>query len=816
LLGGHLPSYLTRLVGRQAELNELLALLESARLLTLTGPGGSGKTRLAAAVAAHAQEESGRAAWWVKLAHLTDSEFVAEQALRAVGSGDLPARPHVETMALTLQGPSLLVLDNCEQVVDGCVALVTALLARCPELVVLATSRRPLAVAGEQVFRLSGLPYDGDSSGAVELFLARAQEHGAPIDLDKCAPGQIREVCELLDGLPLAIELAASRMPTLTPAEILDRVKRDMSVLKRTGADQSDRQGSIDATLEWSHRLLGDHEQIVFRRLAAFRGSFDLDAVEAVTAAGAIRRADVLDALDELVHQSLVEVARNQVGARYHLLLSVRRYAEERLERSGELQETRRRHAAWYQSILDEADGELMGPDQVPWLHRLEEEHANLRVALDWSLTEDPETAGRLVAGLWQFWYRRGYYHEGRRWLERAVDAVGSATPLTRAAVLVAAGAFAHLQCDYGLASRRLQRGLGLQRRLGDERGAAATLQRLGSVAREQARYRLSLNLHNQSMQLWRRLDDEVGVADSLHYLGFASLLAGELERAADFCSQALDRFEVLGAKQDLAAIKVNLGALAHYQGDAARAVVLLDEARELSEDGGYQEGLAWALHERGVVAVHAYELSLAAELFVESLRLHFGLGDQWRSTRVVEDIAGALVAATDPGLAAALLGATDAARARMGAPVPKVERPMQEEYLRSLRRALSHRDFAEYQARGRELSLEQVVEQARDAANHFSMVAGRQGMSGLLSPRERAVLEMVGQGRTNREIGQALSISTSTVGVHVSNVLRKLNVGRRVEAVTRAQRLGLIPEAGVEAADKQDAPSLRTRSGRD
>lgn len=789
-----MPTYLTRLVGRQEELSQLLGLLPSVKLLTLTGPGGSGKTRLALALAERAGEELGVKTWWVDLAQVDDAGLVAEHALHAVGAAELPSRPPAETIAAVLRDPSLLVLDNCEQVAHACAHLVGSVLVLAPEATVIATSRQPLGVPGEQRFRVPGLSVSDGTEGATQLFIERARRHDPTLPTDASTISALREICELLDGMPLAIELAASRTPLLAAAELSERLREDPRVLKDQARELPERHRSLEATLEWSHQLLAPREQAVFRRLAAFRGSFSIDAAEAVCAGDGIEAVDVLDSLGELVNQSLVEVAQGERESRYRLLLAVRAYADQRLADCGETLAAQTRHARWLADVLVEAGPGLSGSEQTSWLERLEAEHDNFRAALESSLAADPDRAGSLAAALWQFWYRRGYYHEARRWLEDAVDVADEMAPATRASVLTAAASFAHLQCEYALARDRLEQALSVYEQLGDEAGAATALQRLGSVAREQAQYGRAVALQEQSLALWRALDDPIGIADSLHHLGFATWLAAEFGRAREFTAEALERFRALGELQEVAAVTVNLGVIAHYQGDDQRAAALLDEALGLAQDCEYQEGMAWALHERGVIAAGTQELGEAAELLTDALELHRRLGDQWRTARVVEDIAGSLVTPVEPGLAAVLLAAADAARERLGAPVPLAERPAHEGYVEALERALEPDELDAMRVRGRTMSLDDAAREASTAASRL-YVGPRSGdrLNSLLTPRERSVLKLVSEGYTNREIGSALSISTSTVGVHVSNVLRKLNVTRRAQAVARARHLGLV-----------------------
>jgi DNA-binding CsgD family transcriptional regulator/tetratricopeptide (TPR) repeat protein len=605
----------------------------------------------------------------------------------------------------------------------------------------------------------------------------------------------VAAICQQLDGIPLAIELAAARVPMMTVAEIAARLATDNRLLTRRAGGVPARQRSLECALTWSYRLLTPPQQAVFRRLSVFRGTFSLDAAEAVAAGRDVDHADVLEAIASLVDQSLVEVSQTGMQTRYRLLLTVSQYAADRLVESAEVEATRERHLQYFGTMVAHGNEELGGPGQAHWLDRLESEHDNLRAAMAFAQATDAETAASLAGHLWEFWYRHGHYQEGRRWLEEVIAASADASPRARAAVLSGAAAFAMLQCDYPLAGARLEECLVLNRELGDQAGIAQSLQRLGGLARERGDYVRSEHLHEQSLALWQELEDEAGIADSYHYLGFALWLAGDLARAEPYCSQALELYSARSELQEVAAVKVNLGAIAHYDGDDARAAGLLDEAVDLARQLSYQEGLAWALHERAVVAATGHELSRTAELLAESLRLHWGLGDQWRVTRVIEDIAGVLLARSEPALAARLLAGAGRARTELGAPVPAAERPAQEGYLAAVARSLDSAELESARREGGELSLGDAVAEARDAMErlYVSGTAGTLRVDDVLTRREAEVLKLLGQGRTNREIGAALFISPGTAGVHVSSILRKLNARTRDEAVDRAHQLELL-----------------------
>ena len=460
----NLPAALTSLVGRRRELATLTDLLSHVRLLTLTGPGGVGKTRLALAVAQATAAALGGGAWWIELAAASDSASVGELVAGALGVDPLPAMPVEEAVAAYLaDAPALLVLDNCEHVAEACAALSVTLLRACPELTVLATSRQTLGVPGEQVWPVAGLPLDGGGDDAVGLFLERARNHAPSLSVDERRRAAIAQICARLDGLPLAIELAAARAAVLAPEEMAQRLAAGSRFLRRRAPGAPERHQSLEAALEWSHRLLTAREQAVFRRLSIFLGRFSLPAAETVAVGPDVARDEVLDALHALVDQSLVEADERGGESSYRLLEVVRQFGCERLVESDELERVRAAHAEHCVVLAEQAHAGFAGADQRQWLDRLESAHENLRAALAWAMAEVPATGARLAALLWPFWYRRGHYDDGRAWLEQAVR-TPDLDPAVRASVLTGAGVLAYLQCDYTIAIERLEAALRLSR----------------------------------------------------------------------------------------------------------------------------------------------------------------------------------------------------------------------------------------------------------------------------------------------------------------------------------------------------------------
>jgi predicted ATPase/DNA-binding CsgD family transcriptional regulator len=743
-------------------------------------------------------------AWWVDLAATFDPEHVAQTVVSSVLPGEPAGESPSAAIARRFADSSLLVLDNCEQVVDSCARLVTELLARAPSVRIITTSRQPLAVPGEQVWRVSGLPVGagpavlGQHDDAVELFLERVREVSTGFDPD--APGvreTVRRICAKLDGLPLALELAAARVPLLGVGQIAERLEQDSGFLRHGNRRAPERHRTLDQAVDWSHRLLTEPERGLFRRLASFRGTFSLTAAEAVCGGDPLR-ADVLDLLGGLVDQSLVHVIGDRAEPRYRLLETIRRYAADKLEESGEAPAVRGRHADFFLDLaVAEAEMDRAGVELIRGLERLELEHDNFRVAMAWLLEVAPEKATRLASGLWPFCYQRGYYREARAWFDAVLLAADEIAPPVRVQALLGAGEVAFLQCDYGLAVARLDQALALIDELGDERRRAIVLQRLGSIAREQAHYQQARDFHEQSLVIWERLGDRNGIAMAQNYLGFVAWLRGDSASASSLCGLALAEFRRTGRLQEAVGTLVNLGAAALYAGDVGHAREHLEEALTLSRRLGFQEGIAWSRHELAIVArLGRGSVADQAHMLRDALLVHDQLGDRWRLASVLEEVAGGLLSRRAPRTAAALFAFVGRLRGRLGAPVPPPEAPDRDAAVARVERKLGRAAFSIAWAEGEMWELEQAVETALSAIDELTgpAEAGAVRAAPILTARELAVLELVTHGDTNREIAAALYISPSTAGVHVSNILRKLGAKRRVDAAGLAHELGLLP----------------------
>jgi predicted ATPase/DNA-binding SARP family transcriptional activator len=738
-----IPAPVTALVGRRKECESVAAALDSSRLVTLMGPGGVGKTRLALAVAAQLQARFGGRAWWVELAPVTRDDMAAQAIADAIGARDASGHHLAESIAARVADhPALIVLDNCEHLTGGCREVADRLLTVCPRLHILATSREPLGAAGESRWPLPPLTVpplaaapgawptaeqDGAiaapgatamlaGSEAMQFFLDRARAVLPGFEITDDNAELIGQLCRRLDGLPLAIELAAAKLRVMAVSQVLAGLDDVFKLLVGGRQGAPVRHQTLRAALDWSYDMLQPAEQAALRRLSVFAGSFCLAAAQPVatlgrTGAGAERGrarsagagqaergggknsagagaergggknsadpADTLDLLARLVDRSLLVVEHAPDQARYRMLATVRRYGAQKLTESGELPAASEAMFGWYLDLAERTETELSGRDQAQAAERLQAEAHNLRAVLQAARDRKDITGTlRLATALVQFWYLRGHYREGRDWLDWALATPGGAPAEVRAKGLQGSGMLAHLQCEYPAAVRRLEGALALYRELGDRRGAAGILSSLGSVAREQSRYARARELQLEALAEFEALGDHRGIAGARDSLGFAAWLEGDFATATAECTQALATFTELGDVEGAAGAELYLGVAAMYRGEHEAAAAALARSRELAEQVGFREGVAWALHERGLLAVRRGEPGAAA-LLHQALDIHRDLGDRWRMTSVLDDLAAAALAGQPPDAARAarLLGAAQHIREAIGTAIAPCER---------------------------------------------------------------------------------------------------------------------------------------------
>jgi predicted ATPase/DNA-binding SARP family transcriptional activator len=708
LTRAQLPVRLTPLVGRERELDDIVQALHGSRLITLTGPGGTGKTRLALGAARTAEASFPAGACWVALAQIEDPAIVGQAVATQLGVPDTPGQDPAEAVAKHVADHRLLVvLDNCEHLADAAASLAEFLLAACPALVVLATSREALGVEGElswQVPPLS-LPKGGPaptvsalaSSDAVKLFEQRAQLVRPSFRVtDENAPA-VLTICQRLDGLPLAIELAAARMRILSSTQLAERMDDIFALLVGGARSAPPRHQALRATLDWSYDLLEADERATFRRLATFSGGFTLQAAERIAAGGDIRPGAMLELLTRLADKSLLRVEHARGESRYSLLATIRDYARDRLAEAAESDRARRAHLEYFTELVEDATARIEQIQPVGLeleLDRLDAELPNLRRAFEFAQeTGDPVAQLRIAGPLDRYAYLRGRYHEVRQWLDAAVTSAPDAPAALRAKALLGGGRLALLQCDYAPAVRRGEAALRLYRELGETRGIAGSLQVLGSVAREQGRYARAVELHAESLAIAETAGDRWAAASAHGYLAFASWLQRDFARAAEEASTALADFRALGDVEGAAWSLISLGTVARYQGDVERASALLAESLALSEGIGFREGIAWSVEQLGLLAAVDGD-PVAVSLLRRSLELHTELRDRWRMSSVLEDLAVIALAQDDPRRAARLLGAAEALREAIGTVIAPCERLQHNQTTKAVRDALGDEAF--------------------------------------------------------------------------------------------------------------------------
>jgi predicted ATPase/DNA-binding CsgD family transcriptional regulator len=771
----NLPYELSSLVGRERELVEVERLLGRTRLLTLTGPGGCGKTRLAVAVAGDVVDGFAGGAWWVELAPLADSALVAPEVAAALGVQEQPGRSVVDTLVDCVRTRDmLLVLDNCEHLIDACSALVMALLRSCQRLRVLATSREVFGIVGEVSwpvpslsvpdFRLAMTPESVAEYDAVALFIQRAKAVAPEFVLSPENVAAVAGVCVRLDGLPLAIELAARRTKVLAVQQIASRLDGCLRVLGEGRRAALPRHRTLHATLDWSHDLLTEPERVVFRRVSVFAGGFTLDAAEAVCLGEGdtndeLTGEDVLDLVAHLVDKSLVFVVAEEKQVRYRMLETVRQYARQRLADSGEQDATRRRHAHWYLAFALEAESRLRGPDQGAWLDRLQTEHDDLRAALRWSHDErgEPELGLRLAAALWWFWVIRGHLGEGLQWLARAADPDSQVSPSAQAKALGVAGSLALHQGNYDTAITVLELGLTGYRELADTDGIAATLPTLGLAKLYGQRTDVDIpELVEEAMRLRPQVKSPHVAADLLVLTGMCIGTDGDWSRAAELCEKSLTLCREVGDLAGTLRCLPALGFIALVRGEDEVAVATLAESLRLAAELDFKVVIQYVYYFLGCVAVNQGQATRAARLWGAS----DAMGETYATT-----LSDMLCSATS------YQDRLDAARAQLG-----------------------DEAFVAARAEGRSMLAEQVVSYALQPAG-----APERPVSPVpvypagLSAREVEVLRLVAEGKSNTEVAAELFLSARTINWHLSSIYRKLGCRSRTEATRFAVDHGIV-----------------------
>ncbi len=642
MISHNLPVQLTSFIGREREIEDVKSLLARTRLLTLTGTGGAGKTRLAIQAAADLIEQFQHGVWLVELAPLTDPAVVTQTVASTFAVREAAGRPLLDSLTDYLRTKSLLlVLDNCEHLVATCAHLASALLRACPKLQIMATSREILGVAGEVIYRIPPLSHPDPRRlhaldqliqfEGIRLFVERAVHSQPRFVLTDANAKAVAHICQQLDGIPLAIELAAARVKMLPVEQIAARLDDRFRLLTHGSRTALPHHQTLRATMDWSYDLLSDPERALLRRLSVFAGSFILEATEAICAGDGVEAYDVLDLLTNFIDKSLVVAEGLDEEVRYQLLETIRQYGQEKLRESGEVAVVHERHLAWYLDLAERAEPELQGPNQETWLQQLEKEHDNLRTALEWSKVKDggTEAGVRLAGALHWFWAMRGYLSEGREWLEALVARNDSTSTAARTKAVYGAGRLAFDQGDYGRAEALCQESLSQYRELGDKLGMALSLNTLGILARNRGDYGRAISLLDESLTLCRELGHKWALGETLNILGLTVRRQDDFERARALSEESLALFREIGDKWGLARSLGQLGVVARYQGDYERARALHEESLALRKELGHKFDLPSALISLGMVALAQADWERAKPLFEESLASCRDLGDK-------------------------------------------------------------------------------------------------------------------------------------------------------------------------------------------
>jgi len=721
----NLPEPLTSFIGRERELVEIKRLLPGSRLLTITGTGGIGKTRLAQQVAAEVMDAYRDGVWFVELGSIGNPLLVPASVAQVLGVRERTGGPLVDTLCAHLKARQLLlILDNCEHLLDACTRLADAVLRDAADTTIVATSREPLHVAGEQTYPLQtlSLPESSTSAGAVarseavQLFVERARRQLPDFELTAARAPAVAQLCIHLDGIPLALELAAARVRSLSIEQINARLHDRFRLLANGNRTALPRQQTLRALVDWSYDLLTDAEKLLLQRLSVFAGGWTLEAAEQVCVGEGMEGCEVLDLLTSLSDKSLVMSEQSDEHSRYRMLETIRQYAREKLDASGGGEAVRRRHRDYFLVLAEEVEPNLMGAEQGAWLQRLDEEHENLRTSLDSSLGDAGSEAGlRLCAALQRFWITRGHLSEGRECCERVLARSGGEERTEeRAKALNTAGILAYYQSDYPAARALHEESLAIRRQLDHRRGIATSLNSLGNVLYEVGEFVSAQALHEESLAIKRELGDRRGMAASLNNLGNVAVDRCDFASARALYEESLAIERELGDRGEIATLLNNLGNVLFEDGDYVAAQALDEESLAIMRELGDRAGIASSLNNLANLAFEQGAFGSARVLHEEGLAIDRELGDRWGMAFALEGLAAVVAALGNSLRAARLWGAAARLREEIGAPLPPNERPRYDRRVTAARAALGDDTaFDRSWQEGRTSTLEHAMELA-------------------------------------------------------------------------------------------------------
>jgi predicted ATPase/DNA-binding CsgD family transcriptional regulator len=800
------PAPLTSFVGRAEEIVTLTRLLQrpSVRQVTLTGPGGIGKTRLALQVAEQIAHEFPGGVLFVPLATTLTPGDVPIAILQAMGHPDADPEPPATRLASAIgDRVMLLVLDNFEQLARNALqSHLVELLQACPGLKILITSRVHLRISGEHVVPVPplGMPAttaaggssSGEASDAVQLFVSRLQAVQPAFTLTEENAPLIAAICQRVDGLPLAIELAAARGAVLSLPELHDRLQRRLPLLTGGNRDQPERLRTMHSAIAWSYDLLDPETQDLLRRLAVFSGGIAVAAVEATIPE--VSPGATLDALGALVVNSLLQRSDAADGSRLLMLETVREFAQEQLDRSGDAEAAQRAHAEYFSRFMEEMDPLLWSSASSSLLNGVALEHDNLRAAMEWALAHDPALALGMAQRVGAFWQKRTLWNEGRAWLNRVLDATPATASTDRAIALWRAGALAGDQGDFPESLALMNQALEMAQALGDTAITARVLRGLGIVASNQSDFPRANELFTQALDHFRTTHDEAGIARVLNDLGLVAERQGDHARAIALQEESLPIARRVGDDWQVCIVLGNLGG-AHYDaGNYERGAALSREALQLSRDLSDTFGVAVNLYNLGQIQVELGKTAEAVAFYTESLTIIESIGEHHLLSRALDRLGYALHALGDSRAAARLHGAALALREAIGDSLFHEEDANIAARYAQIEAALGIDAFNAEVGVGRTLPSAAAVAEARrlaiDALDAYR-ASPAQALAGL-TRREANVLRLMADGQTDQEIADALFISKRTASSHVAAVMSKLGVESRTAAVALAIRSGV------------------------
>lgn len=753
-LPNNLPTQLTSFVGRAKELTDVKGLLNNARMLTLLGPGGTGKTRLSIQAASEMLDQYPDGVWFVELAPILDPMLVPRTTAVAIGLRSEPQRPVIDMLCDYLRGKKILiVLDNCEHLVDACAKMADRILHAALDTRILASSREALGIGGEVTYRVPSLELPDlynlppvellSQYEAVKLFIDRAMSAVPTFTVTNSNALAVAQVCHHLDGIPLAIELAAAKVRVLSVEQIAKRLDDRFRLLTGSSHTVLERHQTLRAEIDWSYNLLSNAEQIISQRLSVFLGGWTLEAAEFVCAGEDIKTEDILSLMEQLVNKSLVITEEVRRESRYHMLETIRQYAREKLFESGGSEAIRDKHLAYYVRLVEQAEPELYRSDQAFWFMKLDDELDNLRLALEWALATDVESGLRLVTITWRFWQRRNYQEAGD-WLSQLLAQYPTSNSL-RAHALAVHSKYLHRCGKFHETRNSAEQALQLARALSDQQNEALSLFFLGRIML--ILYNEGIPLFEQSLALYRTLDDKIGQAMVTSWLGKAQRDQGNWERSEFFLFESLQLHRDLGNLSGIAECLEILAEQMIWRGDNSSALPLLEEARTIYSEIEDEAGEWEILHRLGTLAYWQSDYQQARAYFEQAIKFDERVGGTWLNwTRLnmayvmlrqgditqakelffkvgiqqfpsmraiiyaIEGLASLYANQDQPAHAARLFAWADAKREKIGYPRPPVEQSSVGRDLAIISVSLNQAEFTKFSAEGRAMTVEQVI----------------------------------------------------------------------------------------------------------